>query len=98
MPVPYKVKVTVDSVTKGKCPQGFGEGDSWLIADGKTPGGMCAGAYNSVGPAIRTLRLGGEHPWNENKDVTYVSCPDPEHCVIYEVEAVRLSSLIIWQV
>ena len=50
-----KIKVTVHEVTKGKCPQGFKKGDSWLIPDGKTPGGMCAGAYNSVAPAIRTL-------------------------------------------
>ncbi len=89
MPVPYKVKVTVQSVTKGECPQGFKSGDSWLIEDGKTPGGMCAGAYNSVAPAIRVFRLGGAQPWEKNEDVTYVSCPDPEHWVIYEVKRLR---------
>jgi len=89
MGTPYKVKVTVHSVTKGKCSQEFKVGDSWLIEDGKTPGGMCTGAYNSVGPAIRTFRLGGEHPWDEDKGVTYVSCPDPKHCLIYEVKRLR---------
>lgn len=44
---------------------------------------------SGVGPAIRTLRLGGEHPWDEDKDVTHVSCPDPEHCVVYEVRRLR---------
>ena len=85
----YKVKVTIESVTKGECPQGFKAGDSWIIEDGKTPGGMCAGAYNSVVPAIRLFRLGGEHPWDSNKDVTHVSCPDPEHWVIYQVTRLR---------
>lgn len=87
--MPYKVKVTVQSVIKGECPQGFKAGDSWLIEDGKTPGGMCASAYNAVAPAIRVLRLGGEHPWDENKDVTYISCPDSEHGVIHEVTRLR---------
>ncbi len=87
--MPYKVKVTVQSVSKGECPQGFKAGDSWLIEDGKTPGGMCASAYNAVAPAIRVLRLGGEHPWDEDKDVTYISCPDSEHCVIHEITRLR---------
>jgi len=85
----YKVKVTIESVTKGECPQGFKVGDSWIIEDGKTPGGMCAGAYNSVAPAIRLFRLGGEQPWDTNKDVTHVSCPDPKHRVIYQVTRLR---------
>ncbi len=87
--MPYKVKITVHAVTKNECPQGFKKGDSWLIEDGKTPGGMCAGAYNSVAPAVRLFRLGGEHPWDSDKDVTYVSCPDPERILIYEVRRLR---------
>lgn len=89
MPAMYKVQVTVKSVIKGKCPQGFKAGDSWLIEDGKTPGGMCSGAYESVGSSIRLFQLGGEHPWDKDKDVTQVSCPDPEHWVIYEVRRLR---------
>lgn len=85
----FKVKVTVHDVIKNKCAQGFKVGDSWLIADGKTPGGMCAGAYNSIAPAIRLFRLGGEQPWDKDKDVTYVSCPDPECILVYEVRRLR---------
>ena len=85
----YKVQVTVQAVTMGKCPQGFKVGDSWLIADGKTPGGMCAGAYNSLAPAVRLFRLGGEQPWDKDKDVTHVACPDPEAILIYEVRRLR---------
>jgi uncharacterized repeat protein (TIGR04076 family) len=87
--MPCKIRVTVHDVLKKACPQGFKKGDSWLIEDGKTPGGMCAGAYNSLSPAIRLFRLGGEHPWDRDKDVTYISCPDPESILIYEVRRLR---------
>lgn len=87
--MPYRIRVTVKEVTKGECSQGFQAGDTWLIEDGKTPGGMCAGAYNSCASAIRVFRYGGEHSWNEDKDVTLVSCPDPEHWVIYEIRRLR---------
>lgn len=89
MPGPYKVKVTIQSVTQGECPQGFKAGDSWLIEDGKTPCGMCARAYASLAETIQVLRYGGEFPWCENKDVATVSCPDPKRWLIYEVR--RLS-------
>lgn len=85
----YKIKVTVHEVIRKKCPQGFKVGDSWLLEDGKTPGGMCAGAYNSLSPAIRLFRLGGEHPWDKDKDVTYISCPDPESILVYEIKRLR---------
>jgi uncharacterized repeat protein (TIGR04076 family) len=80
-----KVKVTVDAVTKGRCPFGFKVGDSWLIEDGLTPGGMCPSAYNAVYSAIRVFRLGGSHPWDKDKDVNYVSCPDPKRMLVYEI-------------
>jgi len=57
-----KVKISVKSITQNECPQGFKVGDSWLIEDGKTPGGMCAAAYAMVYPAVRVFRTGGEFP------------------------------------
>ena len=80
-----KVRVTVHEVPKDECPQGFEVGDSWLIEDGKTPGGMCGSAYNACYPAIWVFRTGGEHHWDKDKDVTYVSCPDPKRHLVYEV-------------
>ncbi len=89
MSATYKVKVTVHLVTKGECPSGFKVGDSWLIENGGTPSGMCADAYMSIAPAIRTFWLGGEQPWDEVRDITCRSCPDPEHLVIYEIRRLR---------
>ena len=85
----YKVQVTVQSVTKGECPRGFKAGDSWLIENGETPNGMCGDAYISVAPAIRLLWLGGEQPWDEDKDVTCRSCPDAAVMVVYEIRRLR---------
>ena len=85
----YKVKVTVQSVTKGECGRGFKPGDSWLIENGETPPGMCGDAYISCAPAIRLFWLGGEHPWDTDKDTTYRSCPDAKHVVVYEIKRLR---------
>ena len=89
MPAYYKVKVTVQSVTKGECSRGLKVGDSWLIKAGKTPDSMCGDAYISLAPSIRHFWLDGEQSWDEDRDVTYRSCPDPEHLVIYEIRRLR---------
>ena len=84
-----KIKVTVKGILKGECPRGFKVGDSWLTENYETPAGMCGDAYTAIAPAIRTLWLGGEQPWDKDKDVTFRSCPDADHVVIYEIR--RLS-------
>lgn len=85
----YDVEVTVKSVTKNPCPQGHKVGDKWFIEGGKTPGGMCVSAYNAVAPDIWLFSLGGEHPWDKDKDITEVMCPDPNVGLIFEVKRVR---------
>ncbi len=85
MPGFHRVRVTVQAVTKGRCGRGFKPGDSWLIERGETPAGMCGDAFTSIFPAVRTLWLGGEQPWDKDRDVTYRSCPDAEVQVVYEV-------------
>ena len=84
----YKVKVTVQSITKGECPR-CKPGDSWIIENGETPSGMCGDAYISIAPTIRLFWLGGEQPWDKNKDVTIRSCPDAEVMVVYEIKRLR---------
>jgi uncharacterized repeat protein (TIGR04076 family) len=86
----YKVKVTVHTVPKDKCSQGFKVGDHWIIQDGKTPSGMCASAYNTIYPSIRVFRYGGQYPSSKDKDVHYISCPDPERGLIYEIKRLRV--------
>ena len=89
MAEPAEVKLTVHSILKKECPMGLKVGDSWLMEDSKTPTGMCAALFCTAYPVIRTFRLGGEHPWDEDKDVTHVSCSDPESILILEVKRLR---------
>jgi len=93
MPVPgtgYKVRVTVVGMTKGKCTQGFKAGDTWLIDKNITPTHFCMNAFcQSVYPAVRGFRYGSEYPWDKDKDVTTVLCPDHTHQVIFEVRRLR---------
>ncbi|MFC2068619.1 TIGR04076 family protein [Chloroflexota bacterium] len=84
----YPVQVTVKSI-KGKCHERMKQGTTWLIKEGKTPNGVCIYAWNSIYPVVRVFRHGGEHWWNLDRDVSYVSCPDPENQVIYEVKRLR---------
>ena len=86
MPSNHNTKVTVHSITKGECPRGFKVGDSWLIKNGETPAGMCGDAYTAIAPTIRLFWLGGEQPWDNDKDTTFRSCPDAEVMVVYEIK------------
>jgi uncharacterized repeat protein (TIGR04076 family) len=86
MPKFHNVQVTVHDIVKGKCSRGFKIGNSWLIKNAETPGGMCSDAYTSIYPAIRTFWLGGKQPWDTDSDITYRSCPDAEVIVIFEIK------------
>ncbi len=86
---PYSIRISVKEITKNECPYKFKPGDSWLIEDGKTPGGMCSSAYEACLPWVRILRYGGEFPPAEDKDVMLVSCPDHNVQTIYEVRRLR---------
>ena len=84
---PNSIRVTV-AAAAGKCPQGFKVGDTWLIADGKTPAGMCAAAYVSIYGYIRVYRFGGTYPWDKKPGVIQVACPDATQRLEYEVRIV----------
>ena len=84
MPVPYNVHVRIIS-TKGECALGHKVGDSWLIEGGKTPGGVCGGAWNAIFPYVRVLAAGGEFHWAKDKDVVSFACPDAENPVVFEL-------------
>ena len=39
---------------------------------------MCLGAWNSIAPYVTTLLCDGNFPWEKEKGVATISCPDPE--------------------
>jgi len=83
-----KIKVTVDSITKGKCSLGHKVGDSWLIEPGFTPDRMCDTFYHAMYGAIKMFQGGGSFSKDPDKDVKLVSCPDPKHMVVFEVKRI----------
>jgi uncharacterized repeat protein (TIGR04076 family) len=92
MAKPMPVQITISEIMgTGRCSQGFKVGDSWLIKKNLTPTNFCMSAFNGIYPAIRTLRYGGETPFGE-KDVTYITCPDPKHVVVFELRRIRPDS------
>ncbi|MFH1002633.1 MAG: TIGR04076 family protein [Chloroflexota bacterium] len=83
----YQVKLTVVS-QQGHCQAGHRVGDAWVLGS-KTPEGICTGAFHTMQSAYRVMRFGGELPWDEDKDVTYVACPDAKNPVVFEVRRLR---------
>jgi len=84
----YPVRITVAS-QQGKCAAGHKVGDTWLVEENLTPGGVCLGAFNAIAPNMRVMRFGGQFPWSQDKDATVVACPDGENPVIFEVRRQR---------
>ena len=82
--VRYKVIATVKSLI-GECPSGNKVGDRIELARGKVTGIKCASAFNSIYPTIFAMRYGADMPWLK-EDVAVVQCPDPEHCLTFEVK------------
>ncbi len=69
------------------CPLGYKVGDEWVLK-AKTPEGMCSWAYNAIFPVVLTLQCGGTFPWQQDPDVTEVSCPDGDVNVIFELRRI----------
>lgn len=82
------IRITIVS-QKGKCTQGYKVGDSWLLDELKTPNGMCENAYHSLFQYIRAFRFGATHPWDKEKGIMSIACPDPARRLVYELRVVE---------
>jgi uncharacterized repeat protein (TIGR04076 family) len=68
----------VITIKRGKCQGGFHNiGDTFTV-ESTTPSGMCLGAWNAVAPYVCTLLFGGNFPWEQEKGVATIHCPDPK--------------------
>jgi uncharacterized repeat protein (TIGR04076 family) len=83
----YEIAAKVVS-QKGTCAAEHKVGEEWVIG-GKTPQGICIGAFDSLYPYVLVLRFGGTFPWETDPDVTAVVCPDPENPVVFELRRLR---------
>ena len=82
--VRYKVIATVSSLI-GECPRGNKVGDRIALARRKVTGIKCTSTFNSIYPTMFAMRYGADLPWLKDA-VAVVPCPDPAHCVTFEVK------------
>ena len=84
-----RVEMTVISV-KGKCNQWHKVGDKFVVEKGASPKGLCLAALNSIMPVYFGLQYGAEFPWENDKKIARVACPDYINAVVWELR--RLDS------
>ena len=69
------IHITVDG---GKCQGDLHNVGQVFRVGWTTPEGMCLGAWNAIAPYVTTLLCGGDFPWEEEKGITRIHCPDPK--------------------
>lgn len=80
-----KMKLTLKiSSQKGTCAYGHEEGQVFDVST-TTPAGMCPAAFCSAYPAIFALQLGTDMPWEKEKGVAHIACPDPDNPLTMEI-------------
>jgi len=86
---PRRIKITVVKTTEhetfGVCHM-HKVGDVYSCDFERCPPDICAAAWNSMWAQLRTVELGGRHPWDAEPGVTYVGCPDPNVPVVFKIE------------
>lgn len=70
------------TVTGGTCSDAtHAIGDEIIIND-VTPAGFCIDAWDAISSYVNTLRRGGNFPWEKEKGVVSIHCPDPDGIII----------------
>ncbi|MBN1350231.1 TIGR04076 family protein [candidate division KSB1 bacterium] len=70
----FAVRITV---VDGVCQDNYHQIGREFIVNEATPAGMCLGAWQAIAPYLTALRYGGNFPWESEKGVAVVHCPDP---------------------
>jgi uncharacterized repeat protein (TIGR04076 family) len=66
------------TIKEGQCSGKIHKVGDVFTVEQTTPGGMCMGAWNAIAPYVTTLRCGGNFPWEKQKGVATIHCPDPK--------------------
>ena len=91
---PAKVVLKIISV-KGSCNAGHKVGQEFDLSKEFTMGyrqdgrALCPSAFHAAYASWRVLRFGGSMPWEEDKDLAHVACPDPLNPVVMELRRIR---------
>ena len=66
------------TIKEGTCQGRFHKVGDTFTVESTTPGGMCLGAWNAVGSYVSSMLLGADFPWEREKGVATIHCPDPK--------------------
>ena len=70
------------TVKSGVCQGGIHEIGQTFRADETAPEGICMGAMDAIYPYLMTLNYGADLPWEREKGVASIHCPDPDGIVL----------------
>ncbi len=82
-----KIMIEVIEIRGHGCDQGFKLGDVFELKEHTHS--FCSLAYNSIYPVAQVLRYGGRFPWEQDKCVEIMGCPDPYNTVVFKITAVE---------
>ncbi len=90
----YKIRIKVVE-TKGKCTANLKVGDEFEIDNNgqPVPVNFCGWAFVTLWSFVTPLRYGGTLPWEKDPNKAYVSCPDPDNTVVFEISRTLDESL-----
>ncbi|HIE50503.1 MAG TPA: TIGR04076 family protein [Armatimonadetes bacterium] len=66
------------TVKGGVCQGGIHQVGQVITVERTTPSGMCLGAWNAVAPYVTALLFGADFPWEREKGLATIHCPDPQ--------------------
>ena len=53
------------------------QGQEIIMGPDTLPEGICIDAWNCIAPYVTTMRFGGDFPWEKEKGILHIRCPDP---------------------
>ena len=80
------IKITI---TGGECHGEHHKVGQEFMVERTTPAGMCLGAWNAIAPYVTALRYDANFPWEKEKGVANIHCPDPIGGITLELRRVE---------
>ncbi len=72
---------------KGFCDSHHKVGQTFEVVNG-IPTGLCPDAMHSIFPALYGLTHGASYPWEPDKNIARIACPDQENPVVIELRRI----------
>ena len=80
-----KIMVEVIEARGDGCDQGLKLGDKFELEENSH--NFCSAAFSSIYPVAQVMRYGGSFPWQKEKGVEIMCCPDPYNTIVFRISA-----------